>query len=130
MLRLLANASAYNPGSYIKQFALGGLANFTGPAWLDGTSSAPERILSPYQTELFEDMIKTLHSIKVNAVSMPKISYDQSGSASAFTFGDIIINVDNLDSDADYEYIAERVKEQMMDSIGKGASVGGIRIMR
>ena len=115
---------------YITMFKKGGLANFTGPAWLDGTPSAPERILSPYQTELFEDMIKTLHSIKVNAVSMPKISYDQSGSASAFTFGDIIINVDKLDSDADYEYIAERVKEQMMDSMGKGASVGGIRIMR
>lgn len=130
VIRLLNASTVSNPGAYIKQFAIGGLANFTGPAWLDGTPSAPERILSPYQTELFEDMIKTLHSIKVNAVSMPKISYDQTGSTSAFTFGDIIINVDKLDSDADYEYIAERVKEQMMDSVGRGASVGGIRVMR
>lgn len=130
VIRLLNASTVTNPGAYIKQFAIGGLANFTGPAWLDGTPSAPERILSPYQTELFEDMIKTLHSIKVNAVSMPKISYDQTGSTSAFTFGDIIINVDKLDSDADYEYIAERVKEQMMDSVGRGASVGGIRVMR
>lgn len=122
----------YKPTDIISyaRYKLGGLANFTGPAWLDGTPSAPERILSPYQTELFEDMIMTLHSIKVNAVSMPKISYDPASAASAYTFGDIIINVDKLDSDADYEYIAERVKEQMMDSMGKGASVGGIRVMR
>lgn len=42
------------------QFATGGLANFTGPAWLDGTPSRPERVLSPFQTELFDNMVSSL----------------------------------------------------------------------
>jgi hypothetical protein len=28
------------------QYATGGLANFTGPAWLDGTPSRPEYVLN------------------------------------------------------------------------------------
>jgi hypothetical protein len=30
----------------LKQYSSGGLADFTGPAWLDGTKSRPEYILS------------------------------------------------------------------------------------
>lgn len=32
-------------------FAKGGLANYTGPAWLDGTKSAPEMVLNPSDTK-------------------------------------------------------------------------------
>jgi hypothetical protein len=30
----------------VQKFASGGLANFTGPAWLDGTKTNPEYVLS------------------------------------------------------------------------------------
>jgi hypothetical protein len=36
-----------------KQYKTGGLADFTGPAWLDGTKSKPEYILNAEQTKSF-----------------------------------------------------------------------------
>ena len=38
-------------------FATGGLADFTGPAWLDGTKSKPEYILNADQTQRFFDLL-------------------------------------------------------------------------
>lgn len=38
-------------------FATGGLADFTGPAWLDGTKSKPEYVLNAEQTEKFFDLL-------------------------------------------------------------------------
>lgn len=112
------------------KYAEGGMADFTGLAWLDGTKTKPERILSAYQTELFEDLLSTLHGIKVFANSMPSVGYDNTNSGQTFTFGDIVINVDKLDSDADYQAVAEQVMEQIMDSVTRGSAVGGIRITR
>ena len=115
---------------YITKFAKGGLANFTGPAWLDGTKTKPERILSAYQTELFEDLIATLHGIKVFTNSMPSVGFDGANSGQTFTFGDIVVNVDSLNDDSDYETIAEQIMEQIMDMMTRGSAVGGIRITR
>lgn len=53
---------------YVKKYASGGIADYTGLAMLDGTKSRPERILSAYQTELFEDMLSSLHSIRTMRV--------------------------------------------------------------
>ena len=39
------------------QFATGGLADFTGPAWLDGTKSKPEYVLNADQTQRFFDLL-------------------------------------------------------------------------
>ena len=50
---------------YIRKYLEGGIVSDAGLAWLDGTKSRPERVLSPYQTELFEDLLKTLHAIRM-----------------------------------------------------------------
>ena len=122
----------YKPTDIISyaRYKKGGLANFTGLAWLDGTKTKPERILSAYQTELFEDLIATLHGIKVFTNSMPSVGFDGSNSGQTFTFGDIVINVDSLNDDSDYETIAEQIMEQIMDMMTRGSAVGGIRITR
>jgi len=112
------------------KYAEGGIADFTGPAWLDGTKTKPERILSAYQTELFEDLIATLHGIKVFTNSMPSVGFDGANSGQTFTFGDIVINVDSLNDDSDYETVAEQIMEQIMDMMTRGSAVGGIRITR
>ena len=39
------------------QFETGGLADFTGPAWLDGTKSKPEYVLNADQTKRFFDLL-------------------------------------------------------------------------
>lgn len=117
--------------SKIIAYAKGGLANFTGPAWLDGTPSAPERILSPYQTKLFEDMISSLHQIKVSAPSIPSGIFDGgTNNSQAITFGDIILNVDQLADDSDYGDVVDRLMEEIMERMTRGMPVGGIRIPR
>jgi len=112
-----------------KVFKQGGIADFTGPAWLDGSPMNPERVLSPYQTELFETMVQALEKIStVNVPSMPNFGGMHTGNSNTVSVGDIIVNVDNLDTDDDYEELADRVSSVLMDRIGKTAVIGGLRI--
>lgn len=121
-----AKASLYKQKS-VAAFLRGGLADFTGPAWLDGSKTNPERVLSPVQTELFERLVQSLESMATVRVSSLPAFGDVATGATATNVGDIIVNVDRLDSDADYEEMAERVFETIMDRINRGAVVGGIR---
>ena len=113
------------------KYKKGGIADFTGPAWLDGTPSAPERVLSPYQTKLFEDMISTLHQIRVTAPSMPAGMFEGgANNTQSISFGDIVLNVDQLAEDADYTDIVNRIMEEIMNRMAQGSAVGGIRMYR
>ena len=113
----------------VKAYAQGGLAYNTGLAWLDGTTTHPERILSPYQTELFEDLLKSLHEIRTLRVpSTAIIPQIPEGRQSSFNIENITVQVQKLESDADYEEIAEKVGEQIMEKAMRGMSVGGLRI--
>lgn len=108
----------------------GGLADFTGPAWLDGSPSRPERILSAEQTELFEDLLKTLHAIKM--VNVPGLrgtgnSDDERGYGTV-SIEQILIQPQNLDTDADYDYIARRVGEAILNGTQRTSVIGGLRI--
>ena len=107
----------------------GGIADFTGPAWLDGSMRNPERVLSPYQTKLFESMVQALERMSTITVpTMPNFGkMDMTGGGSV-SVGDIIVNVDNLDTDADYEELADKVSDVLMERIGRTAFVGGLRI--
>lgn len=116
--------------STYKAYKTGGMADYTGPAWLDGTKQRPERILSPYQTELFEDMLQTLHAIRTfrapAAAVQPRLpdQHAQQG----LHIDSITVQVQHLDSDQDYEEMAERVGEHIMERVSRGMTVGGIRI--
>ena len=109
--------------------ATGGMVDYTGLAWLDGSLDAPERVLSPYQTELFETMVAALE--RASRISIPAMqSYgDFTGEGgNPVSVGDIIVNVDNLDTDDDYEELARKVGNIIMERIGRTAVVGGMRI--
>ena len=43
--------------NYLTKFKSGGLIDFTGPAWVDGTKSKPESILSAEDTALLRSRI-------------------------------------------------------------------------
>ena len=110
-------------------FALGGLAKGTGLAWLDGTQQDPERVLSPYQTKLFETMVHALEQMNnIYVPSMPNFAGLETSGGNPVSVGDIIVNVDNLDTDDDYEELARKVSEVLMEEIGRTAVVGGLRI--
>ena len=113
----------------VKAYARGGMSSDTGLAWLDGTKARPERILSPYQTELFEDMLRSLHEIRMMRVPsstvIPQVPEAQQPS---YTIENITVQVQKLETDTDYEEIAEKVGEQIMEKAMRGMSVGGLRI--
>lgn len=99
-------------GSEIISFLKGGLANFTGPAWLDGTASSPERVLSPHQTKLFESMVSSLERASNN-------SNINSALGSSYNIGDIntSIQVAKLDNQTDINQLAKQVEDKIVKTI-------------
>lgn len=130
-LNKINNASVSSPGSLLKRaYKTGGLAFETGPAWLDGTPTAPERVLSSYQTQLFEDMIKTLHEIKqvrVAGISSVKAPEYTNGNNS-YNIESIVVHVDSLNDDTDFEELADKVGEVILDKVTRTMSIGGITL--
>ena len=116
-------------GNVVPHYKAGGLANYTGPAWVDGSTQNPERILSPYQTKLFESMVQALEQAsRISVQPMQNYSNVSTTGPSNVSVGDIVVNVDNLDTDDDYEELARKVCETIMDQIGHTAAIGGLRI--
>lgn len=113
-------------------YATGGLNTQPGLAELHGTANAPERILSPKQTALFEDMVKSLEEMSRININLPTLANlpDMTGGGSEYNFGDIVVNVSSLSSDADYEEVADQLMETIRDRMNRGMPIGGVRIQR
>jgi hypothetical protein len=95
-----------------KKYATGGIADFTGPAWLDGTKSKPEVVLNPLQTQHFIEFVNVLDSIfsKNNLIQTPTRSAQSSDSAT-YNF---TINVDQMANDYDVDKLVSRIEEKMV----------------
>lgn len=95
---------------YLTKYKTGGLANFTGPAWLDGTKSKPEMVLNARDTQNFIQ----LKDILANILS------HTSGSSITENNGDntydIDINVEKIGSDYDLDQIASRVRSMITNA--------------
>jgi hypothetical protein len=128
VLQALAMATFQKPGAYLKKFAKGGINTTTGLAWLDGTMQNPERILSPYQTGLFEDMIATLHDIRIATPKVQNAAPKMREADRSFYIENLSVQVDKLESDADYEEVARRVSEHIYEEMNRGLPVGGYRL--
>jgi hypothetical protein len=78
----------------VQVYKTGGLAPFTGPAWLDGTPSKPEYVLNAQQTERFFSLIDVLEGIDTKETGAKK---------SGDSYFDININVEKIEDDYDVE---------------------------
>lgn len=103
---------AGNHSLYWLKYATGGIADFTGPAWLDGTKSKPEAVLNPLQTQHFIEFVNVLDSIfsKNNLTQTPTRSTQSSDSAT-YNF---TINVDQMANDYDVDKLVSRIEEKMV----------------
>ena len=89
----IANPNLIYVGQKIKipAYAFGGLVNFTGPAWLDGSTTKPEAVLDSLQTEhfiKFTDMLdKVFTGSKMtntsNSINIESISFNVDSMSSA-----------------------------------------------
>ena len=94
----------------VKKFASGGLADFTGPAWLDGTPTKPEVVLSAADTKNFI-MLRDVLSKAMGATNSTENSY-------ANTEFNININVNKISDDYDVDKIITKVKKEIIKSAG------------
>ena len=90
----------------ITKNAKGGLNDYTGWAWLDGTPQEPEYVLNARQTEAFLKLADVLPAAMSNT-----------GSSISNTFGNtnvnIAVNVDKIDSDYSVDQMVSRIKDQL-----------------
>lgn len=107
----------------VPQYKKGGIADFTGPAWLDGTKSSPELILNAKDTQNFLTLKEVLSSVmKNNNNSIPSQS---TGDVNV----EVNINVDKIEKDYDVEQLAKQVKKSIA-SDARYRNVNAISFMR
>ena len=92
----------------IARYATGGLADYTGPAWLDGTPSSPELVLNARDTQNFIQLKDVLSNIMNRGTSNTDTSGDY--------YFEIHIDVDKITNDYDVDKMAERIKQQITNS--------------
>lgn len=93
----LAKWKLMNRKEYV--MATGGLADYTGPAWLDGTPTKPELVLNPTDTQNFIALKDILANLSSDGTSI-----------GGDTYYDIDIDVDSLANDYDVEQLADKIK--------------------
>ena len=93
-------------------------------------------ILDPIQSindDILDMLKKSIETYRVTALQqMPDFSAMTTGNTqtnnSNVTFGDVIVQVENLDTEADFEETAERLMGYITERMSRGMSVSGIRI--
>lgn len=91
-----------------KTFKRGGLADFTGPAWLDGSKSKPEMVLNAKDTQNFIQLKDILAGLRSGIVGN---NQEQSGD----WYFDIDINVGEIANDYDVDRVAAKVKQSIYE---------------
>lgn len=94
-------------------FEHGGLVNYTGPAWVDGTKSKPEAFLNAEDTERIGNAAKILADIPL--LNSTSLSENAISSNIGDTSIEIHINVESISSDYDVDQMIDRVKSDILD---------------
>ena len=99
--------------------ASGGLVDYTGLAWVDGSITKPEAFLSAADTELMRNMLDAASYLAYR----PTISNIDSNAfgKGGINIGDVNITITeaSFKEDADYERVAERVGAAFVKELGK-----------
>ena len=97
-----------------KIYKKGGYANYTGPAWVDGTKSKPEAFLNARQTKLFEVLRDSLSNVPTHIASSDNSTNEN-------------VKIENLTIDvkelADTDSV-DKVVKTVKESIYKDATSG------
>lgn len=84
------------------KYDTGGIADYTGPAWLDGTPSKPELVLNSTDTQNFLALRNILAGLASDGTSI-----------AGDTYYDVDISVDSLTNDYDVEQLADKIKSMI-----------------
>ena len=104
-------------------FKNGGLVNYTGPAWVDGTSTSPEAFLSAEDTRNFQELAKILQSVlNFDKAPVATSEKDKIQIKSGDTNIEIHIEVDKIDSEESMEELCDMVADRIQQSYSGGVS--------
>jgi TP901 family phage tail tape measure protein len=98
------------------RFAKGGMAYYTGPAWLDGTRQHPEAVLNAMQTKAFLSFTDDLAALRAEGGL---------STSSVVTIDSISFNVESMSSVAD----GERAFDAFVDKFKEIGAKQGISIL-
>jgi len=104
-----------------KGYLKGGLADYTGPAWMDGTPSRPELVLDAQDTKNF----LVLKDVLSDAMEGRPGTYEKGGD----NYFEVHIEVDELANDYDVEQVAEKVKK-IINADARYRNVNAINLLR
>jgi hypothetical protein len=102
----------------IRKYATGGLVDYTGPAWVDGTKSKPEAFLSAKDTELIGGLRDVLR-VNPSLTKMDSTSIQKGGDSHY----EIHINVDQLGDGYSVDDLMSELEERIVQVSGKNAVI-------
>jgi hypothetical protein len=98
--------------SQVKRYLNGGLADYTGYAYVDGTPEEPEGFLTAEDTRRIGEAAKILSDV-------PVLDRDSESSTVVNNGGDISVeinlNIDHISSDVDIDEMIKKVKEEVVE---------------
>ena len=95
--------------SALQVYKKGGLANFTGPAWLDGTKTKPEAVLNARDTQNFLQLRDVLSDVLNKSRTIERGNSENNGD----NYYDIDIQVDKLSNDYDVDQLVKKIKKEI-----------------
>lgn len=112
--KLALKIGVSDAGKYYSPYAKGGLVDYTGPAWVDGTPNKPEAFLSAEDTKRIGEAAKILAQLPLLNSKVDKNNITNN------SIGDTTINlnltVENISSDYDVDQAVERVKKDIVEA--------------
>ena len=107
---------------WLPAFKTGGMADFTGPAWLDGTKSRPEMVLNQRDTQNFIQLKDVLGSL----LNHGKLGDSESNGD---VYYNIDINVERISSDYDIDEVVNKIKQTIYEDASY-RNVNAIHLIR
>lgn len=97
----------------------GGLVDYTGPAWVDGTPTAPEAFLSAPDTKMIRELVDYLHYVPVPF--MTHLDSSMFNNAASSNIESIVVNINeaSISDDVDIENLADRIGQQFNRELEK-----------
>ena len=103
------NGRDWYPAEHLRKYLSGGIVDYTGPAWVDGTTTKPEAFLNSYQTEKIGALAESISNTNMNSLE----------NNSTINFGSISFNVASMSSSADGKKALETFVQGANDIMAK-----------
>lgn len=103
----------------ISMYAKGGLVDYTGPAWVDGSKTKPEAFLSSKDTA----NISALTSILSRAISPLKFNSSSTKDGNGDVYYQISINVDELGDNYTVDDLMSEMENKILSIAGKNSVI-------